>query len=98
MRAQYVLLSLLFAYSDFHSMKSIKVQPTILGHIAVSIALGGQGQLSAVKHEFNQVFLCDEPKNNCLLLLIKVSYVSVLSTLTDESIVVHHHIPLRWPQ
>ena len=68
-------------HSDFLSMKSIQVQPTILGHIAVSIALGGQGQLSTAKHEFNQVFLRDEPKNNCLLLLIKVPYVSVSSTL-----------------
>ena len=68
-------------YSDFLSLKSIKVQPTILGHVAVSIALGGQGQLSAAKHEFNQVFLRDESKNNCLLLLIKASYVSVLSAL-----------------
>ncbi|KAF8447265.1 hypothetical protein L210DRAFT_3525408 [Boletus edulis BED1] len=50
---------------------SIEIRPTILAYIAVSIALGGQGQLAAAKQEFNQAFLCHEPKNACLLLLIK---------------------------
>ena len=56
-------------------MQSIRVRPTILGHIAMSIALSGQGedQLPAAKQEFNRVFLCKESMNNCLLLLIKVS-------------------------
>ncbi|KAF8126003.1 hypothetical protein EV363DRAFT_1402063 [Boletus edulis] len=50
---------------------SIEIRPTISAYIAVSIALGGQGQLAAAKQEFNQAFLCHEPKNACLLLLIK---------------------------
>lgn len=51
----------------------------------MSIALGGQGKLASAKQKFNQAFLCDEPKNNCLLLLIKV-LVHAAHALTDESI------------
>ena len=36
--------------------------------------LSSQGKLASAKQEFNKAFLCDEPKNNCLLLLIKVPY------------------------
>ena len=40
----------------------------------MSIVLGGQGKLASAKQEFSQAFLCDEPKNDCLLLLIKVPF------------------------
>ena len=84
-------------------MQSIRVRPTILGHIAVSFALGGQGedQLPAAKQEFNRVFLHKESTNNCLLLLIKVSYRFVPPTLlliNPSRLVVYHHLPRRRAQ
>ncbi|KAF8447267.1 hypothetical protein L210DRAFT_3641225 [Boletus edulis BED1] len=57
--------------SEQDGRASIEIQPTILAHIAVSIALGGQGQLASAKQEFNQAFRCHGHENTCLLLLIK---------------------------
>ncbi|KAF8126000.1 hypothetical protein EV363DRAFT_1298879 [Boletus edulis] len=57
--------------SEQDGRASIEIQPTILAHIAVSIALGGQGQLASAKQEFNQAFRCHGHEDTCLLLLIK---------------------------
>ena len=101
MHARYLSSSFLCVYSDFLSMQSIRVRSTILSHIAVSIALGGQGedQLPAAKQEFNRVFLHKESTNNCLLLLIKVFYRFTSSNLINPSrLVVYHHLPRRRAQ
>ena len=60
--------------TDFYFIKSIKVQSSVLSHIAMSVVLGGQGKFASAKQEFDQAFLCDEDKHKYLLLLIKVPY------------------------